>query len=154
MELYLDGVESKFLEYPIELDLIWSDRNAVGLECSNDFSSAYATVEVTFFIGVGLDVDRLLTNLIGQSTEGNQAILLNGNELLFVLLDHPLVMVIRDDRETFWQKVVVGMAWFDLDDLSSFAQMLNVLNEHQLDTAIGAFGKAWELRSSFLASGL
>jgi hypothetical protein len=109
---------------------------------------------VTFFIGVGLDVDRLLTNLIGQSTEGNQAILFNGNKLFFVLLDHPLVMVIRDDRETFWKKVVVGMAWFDLDDLSSFAQMLNVLNEHQLDTAIGAFGKAWELRSSFLASGL
>ena len=57
VELHFDGVEAKFFQDAIELDLIGSDRNAVGFESSNDFWSADATVEVTFFVGIGLDVD-------------------------------------------------------------------------------------------------
>jgi hypothetical protein len=44
------------------------------------------------------------------------------------------------------------MPWLDFDDFASFSKVFYVLDEHQLDATVGAFGKARKLRSSFFAS--
>ena len=152
MELNADGVESEFFENPVELDLVWSDGDAVGFEGRDDFRGADATVEVTFFVGVGFDVDRLLTDLVSQSAQGDEALFFDVGEFLFMLFDHPFVVIVGDDREAFGEQIVVGMPWFDFDDFAGFPKVLYVLDKHQLDATIGAFGKPWELRGSFFAS--
>jgi len=152
VELDFDGVKSEFLENSVEFDLVWGDGDPVGLEGCDDFWCADATVEVAFFVRVGFDIDRLLADLVCQSSESYEPLFLDCSEFLFVLFNHPLVVVVGNDGETFWEKVVVRVPWFDFDDLAGLSKVFNVLDEHQLDAAVRTFWKAWELRSSFFAS--
>ena len=153
MELDANGVKTEFLEDPVKLDLIGRNGHAIGPKCRYDFRCSNTTVKVTFFVRVGFHIDRLLADLIGQGSQGNEALLLDRRNLLFMLLNHPLVMLVRDDRKTFRQQVIVGVPRFDFNDLPCFAKVLNILDEHQLDATIGPLRKPWVLRGSLFRGG-
>jgi hypothetical protein len=153
VELDADRVETEFLQHAFELDLVAGNRKPIGLESGHDFGGADATVQVSIFVGVGFDVDRLLADLIDQGPQSDQALLVDLDELGSVLVDHPLVVIVCDNRQTFWEKVVVGVTRLDLDNVTRLAEVLDVLDQHELDAAVGAFWQPGELRNSLFRRG-
>ena len=150
MKLNLDCVEPKFLEHTFKLDVVRSNLVTVRSECSNDFRRPNATVKVTFFVRIRFDVDRLLANLISLASQVRQPLALEFKQLRSVFLHHSLVVLVGDDRQAFWQQIVVCMSRLYFDNLTGFAKMLHVLDEHKLDAAIRAFWQTGESRCTLL----
>ncbi len=150
MQLHLNGIQTEFLENAIEFDLFAREGKAVGFESVDDLVGSNAAVQMSFVVGVGFDIDRLFADLVGQRSQRLNALLFDFLKFGAMLLDHPLVVIVGDDRESFGEEVVVGVAGLDFDDITRLAKVLHILDQHQLDAAVGAFGKTWELGDAFL----
>ncbi len=53
-----------------------------------------------------------------------------------MLLHHALVVVRGDDGQPLRQQVIVGVAGFHLYDLTLLADMVDILSQQELDTAM------------------
>ena len=122
-------VQAEFFERAFEADLVGRQVDVVGFECSHDFRSADAAVQMAVFGGVGLDRDALLGELgrlfAELSLAGNFDLL----QLDLVLIDHPFVMVAGLGREALRNEIVVGVAFLHLDDLALLADVLDLVDE-------------------------
>jgi hypothetical protein len=127
-----------------EPHLVGRDVEAGGLERGGDLAGGHAAVEVAFLVGVGFDRDALLGDGIGDLPQRGQAGLLDFQQAGAVLLDHPLVVVVGNGRQTLRQQVIEGVAALDGDDIPLLAEVIDRLNQEELDAAGFAFGEGLE----------
>ena len=134
----------EFLKRTLEAYLIFSDRDIDSLQCSYDFSCADATIQVAFVVGVGFDGDRLLSDLVGQRLQAAEALFFDLFELGLVLVDHSLVVIISDDRQSLRKQIVVCEPRLDFDYIALSTEMVHILNQQQFDAAVWALGQSLE----------
>lgn len=144
VQVNLDRVQAKFLEWTLQANLIVSDRDIDGLECSYNLRCTDTTVQVAFVVGVGFDRDRLLRDFVGESLQAAQALLFDFFQLGLMLVDHAFVVIIGDDRKALGEQVVVRKPRLDFDHVALPTEMVYVLNEEQFNAAIRAFGQSLE----------
>jgi hypothetical protein len=58
-----------------------------------------------------------------------------------MFLNHPLVMLGGDGRQALWKEVVERVAPLHLDHVSLLAEVLDIVNEKQFDTAPRTLGE-------------
>ncbi len=59
-------VQTEFLERTGQTHLVGRDGDVGSLESCHDFNCTHAAVQMAFFVGVGFDGDRLLSDLVRQ----------------------------------------------------------------------------------------
>ena len=144
VQVNLDRVQAKFLEWTLQAHLIVSDCDIDGLERSYNLRRTDTTVQVAFVVGVGFDSDRLLSDFVGESLQAAQALLFDLFQLGLMLVDHAFVVIIGDDRKALGEQVVVRKPRLDFDHVALATEMVYVLNEEQFNAAIRAFGQSLE----------
>lgn len=154
VQMNLDRVKAEFLERSVESNLVLSKVNIHAFESVNDFMRPDASVQVTFVVGIGLDGDRLLGQLVGLILVALELLHFDLSQFLAVFFDHPLMVIRRDGCQTLGQQIIKREPRFHFDKVTLLAQVFDVVDQQQLDTAVIAFRKAFEVAvSSAFGSG-
>ncbi len=126
-QMNLDRVESQFLEWTFETNLIWSDGDVVLLESLDDIVSTNRAVEMTFVVGVGFDRDALVSELFGQLGEDRQDVDFESRASEHGAFRPWLVVIGCQGSQTLWNEIVQRVATFDGDDFTLLAEVIDGL---------------------------
>lgn len=145
VQVNFDRVQTEFLEESIKPDLVLSQMHTCGLERIDDFVRSNAAVQVTFVVGVGFDRDRLLGQFVGLVLVALEFLNFDFAKFFAVFLDHPLMVVGGDGGKPLRQQEIHRKARFDFDQITLFAEVLDIMDQQQLNPAVDSLGQTFEV---------